>query len=314
MGVSLAASSDARGWTGDRLAEFRGEGGDAVANDPGRLVNAAGNQRKGWWGEAWRGFADAPLTGQGAGGFVLVHLQERRTGDDALDTREAHGVLPSVLSGTGLLGLAALCVLLAGVVWGVVRAGLRHAGADIGLPMAVLAAFTLQAAVDWSWEIPALTIPAFAAAGVVLAAGAPGVAPGGARRPGPAAAAALAAACLALVASAALPWWSGHETGAGEDALAEGRPALARDRAEAARAANPVSTAPLLLLGRAYDDLGEPARALGAYREATRLQPDNPSTWRALAIFLGRDPSAARAWREVRRLDPQDPEAALRAG
>jgi cytochrome c-type biogenesis protein CcmH/NrfG len=70
----------------------------------------------------------------------------------------------------------------------------------------------------------------------------------------------------------------------------------------------------LLLLARAYNDLNEPARALGAYREATRIQPDNPSAWRALAIFLGQDPSAAAAWREVRRLDPQDPEAALRAG
>ena len=313
VGVSLAVSSGARSWTGDRVAEFRGEGGDAVANDPGRLVNAAGNQRKGWWGEAWRGFLDAPLTGQGAGGFALVHLRERHNGDDALDTREAHGVLPSVLSGTGLLGLAGLLALLAGVVWGVVRAGTRYPGADIGVPFALLAAFTLQAAVDWSWQIPALTIPAFAAAGVVLAAGSPGTARG-AGRPGPAAAAALAAGCLVLMISATLPWWSGHETGAGEDALAEGRPAAARDRAGAARAANPVAIAPLLLLARAYDDLGEPARALGAYREATRLQPDNPASWRALAIFLGRDPSAAGAWREVRRLDPQDPEAALRAG
>ena len=79
----FAASHTARGWAGDRVAEFRGEGGDAVSNDPGRLVNTAGNQRKGWWGEAWRGFRDAPVLGQGAGGFALVHLRERHSGDDA---------------------------------------------------------------------------------------------------------------------------------------------------------------------------------------------------------------------------------------
>ena len=314
VAVGAATGNPARDWAGDRLAEFRGEGGDAVANDPGRLVNAAGNQRKSWWGEAWRAFGDAPVLGQGAGGFALVHLQERRSGDDNLNTREAHGIAPSVGSGTGAVGLALLLALTGGVVWGVVRAGTRHPSPDIGVPFAVLAAFALQASVDWSWEIPALTVPALGAAGVVLAVAAPGAAAGAARRPGPVAAGALAGVCLLAVASAALPWWSNHLTAEGEDALAENRPALARDRADAARAANPVSVTPLLLLGRAYNDLGQPARALGAYREATRMQPDNPSTWRALAIFLGRDPSAAEAWREVRRLDPQDPEAALRAG
>lgn len=314
IGVGAATSASSRDWTGDRLSEFRGEGGDAVGNDPGRLVNAAGNQRKGWWGEAWRGFTDAPALGQGAGGFALVHLQERRSGDDALNTRQAHGVVPSIVSGTGLVGLALFLALAGGVVWAVLRAGVRHPSPDIGMPLAILAAFILQASVDWSWEIPALTAPAFAAAGIVLAAAAPGPAGPTPRRPGGAAAAALAAGCLIAMASAILPWWSGHLTAEGEDALAENRPALARDRANDARAANPRSTFPLLLLGRAYDDLNEPARALGAYREATRLQPDNPAAWRALAIFLGRDPSAAAAWRQVRRLDPQDPEAALRAG
>lgn len=312
--AGFLVSEPARDWGGDRLAEFRGEGGDAVANDPGRLVNAAGNQRKGWWGEAWRGFTAQPVIGQGAGGFSLIHLQERRSGDDDLSTREAHGVLPSIASGTGLIGLGLFLVLVGGVVWAVVRAGVRHAAPDIGVPFAVLAAFTLQASVDWSWQIPALTVPAFAAAGVVLAAAAPGGREGRPGRPGPVAAGAIAGACLLAVASAALPWWSSHRTSAGEESLAEGRPAAARDHAEGARAANPLTIAPLLLLGRAHTDLGEPARALGAYQEATRLQPDNPAAWRALAIFLGRDPSAVDAWREVRRLDPQDPEAALRAG
>ncbi len=84
--------------------------------------------------------------------------------------------------------------------------------------------------------------------------------------------------------------------------------------ADQARAANPVAPGPLLLLARAHTDDGERARALGAYRRATELAPDDPGTWRALALFLGRDRTAAAAWREVHRLDPRDPEAALRAG
>ncbi len=180
------------------------------------------------------------------------------------------------------------------------------------MPLAVLAAFTMQAAVDWSWAIPALTIPALAAAGVVLAAAAPGAA--GRRRPRPLAAGALGAAVAVAVISATLPWWSAHQAAAGEDALAENRPQVAIDRARQAHAANPLTIAPLILLAQAYDDLRDPRRALGAYMEATRLQPDNPAAWRALGVFLGRGVGAAAAWREVHRLDPQDPEAALRAG
>jgi cytochrome c-type biogenesis protein CcmH/NrfG len=99
----------------------------------------------------------------------------------------------------------------------------------------------------------------------------------------------------------------------GEEALARGDAGAALARADDARAANPLALAPLLLRGAAFTDLGQPARALAAYREAVRVQPDNPAAWRALAIFLGDGPEADQAWAEVLRLDPQDPEAALRA-
>ena len=178
----------------------------------------------------------------------------------------------------------------------------------------MLAAFALQASIDWSWAIPALTVPALAAAGVVLAAAAPGRAPGAAARPGGLAAGALAGVATLAVASAVLPWWSARAASSAEDALARHDPDLALARAADARAVNPLSLAPLLTRGAAFTDLGQPARALGAYRAATDLQPDNPEAWRALAIFLGDGPGARAAWEQVHRLDPRDPEAALRAG
>jgi hypothetical protein len=312
--VGAAASPQGRGWADDRVAELRGEGGDAVANDPGRLASASGNQRRAWWGEAWRGFEDAPLLGQGAGGFALVHLQERRNSNDALAAREPHGVALRVLSGTGLVGVALLAALVGAVVWGILRATRLAAGPELAMPLAVLAAFALQASIDWAWAIPALTVPALAAAGVVLAAAAPGRAPGAAARPGPLAAGALAGAAALAVAAAALPWWSARAAAQGEDALARNDPEAALARAGDARAANPLALEPLLLRGAAFTDLGRPARALAAYEAAVDLQPDNPEAWRALARFLGDGPRADEAWREVRRLDPQDPEAALRVG
>lgn len=311
--AAAAASPQGRDWADERVAELRGEGGDAVANDPGRLTSAAGNQRRAWWGEAWRGFEDAPLLGQGGGGFALVHLQERRTSDDALSTREPHGVWLRFLSGTGLVGLALFAALVAAVAWATLRATRIGVSAEIALPLAVLAAFLLQASIDWAWAIPALTVPALGAAGVVLAAAAPGRAPGASPRPGPLAAGALAGVAALAVASAALPWWSARAAGQGEEALARGDREAALAIGADARATNPLSLAPLLLRGAAFTDLGQPGRALGAYREAVAVQPDNPASWRALAIFLGDGPEAAAAWEQVKRLDPQDPEAALRA-
>lgn len=311
--VAVAAVPSARDWAGDRTAEFRGDAGDAVSNEPGRLVNAAGNQRRGWWGEAWRGFLDAPLTGQGAGGFALVHLRERATGDDSLTAREPHGVLVRFLAGTGLVGALLLVALVAAVVWAVLRAASGRAPPEIGLPLAVLAAFALQAAVDWSWAIPALTVPALACAGVVIAAAAPGRAalP---RRMGGLASGVLAAAVMVGVVSATLPWWASARVLDGEEALAAGRATEAIRLADQARAANPLSLQPLMLLARAHADEGRLGLALGAYRRATQVQPDNPAAWRALAVFLGSDRDAAAAWREVHRLDPRDAEAALRSG
>jgi predicted Zn-dependent protease len=148
---------------------------------------------------------------------------------------------------------------------------------------------------------------------VVLAAGAPGPARAR-RRPGGAATAAMVALTLLLMVSAAAPWAAGRILSSGDDALAAGHPQRALDRAHESRRLNPLTPAPLLLAAQAYSDMGMRARAYGAYVDATRLQPDNPATWRALALFLGQDPRAAAAWRRVHRLDPQDSEAALRAG
>lgn len=304
------AVAPARDWAGDRVAEFRGDEGDAVANDPSRLVNAAGNQRRGWWEEAWRSFTDAPLTGQGAGGFALVHRAERAVGGDALNAREPHGVIPRFLSGTGLVGLALFVALIAAAVWATIRTAGR-AGPETGLPLAVLAAFLLQAVVDWSWAVPALTVPALAAVGLVIAAAAPGLR-AGPDRPSGVATGAMTALALAAVVSATLPWWSAHLTAAGEEALADGRPRVALRDARGAHAANPLSIAPLMLRARAYDALDQRSRALGAYREATRLQPDNPAAWRSLALFLEPDRAAIPAWTQVRRLDPRDPDASVR--
>ena len=246
-----------------------------------------------------------PVLGTGAGGFPLVHLRERANGDDALNTRESHDIVLRTLSGTGAIGLALLAALIVAVIAGALRAAERHPGPEIGLPLAVLAAFALQAVVDWSWAIPALTVPALAAAGVVLAPR---------RRPTRLVAGAIGALVAVAVLSAVLPWWSGRVTREGGDALADGRAGV-RSTSRGTRARpTPCPPRPCCCSARPTRISTTCRGPLGAYQAATRLQPANPETWRALAIFLGPDRTAAAAWRQVHRLDPQDPEAAIRAG
>jgi hypothetical protein len=273
-------------------------------------VSASSNQRAAWWGQAWRGFAESPLVGQGAGGFRLVHLQERTSGEDRLLTTEPHGLVPRTLSGTGLIGMGLLLVLLGAIAVAAHRALSRHRAPQLALPLAVLAAFLVQALVDWSWAIPALTVPALAAGGVILAAAAPGVVPR-ARAAGGVAVALIAAVVVVAGASALLPWWSVRLNDAADRALAEGRPAVALERAQAAEARNPLAVAPLRTQAAALRALGEPGRAMAVQLEMTRVQPDNPAPWRALARVYGSDPRAEAAWRRVLELSPYD--AAARA-
>ncbi|MCU0308847.1 MAG: O-antigen ligase family protein [Thermoleophilia bacterium] len=283
-------------------------GTDAVANDPGRLTSLESNNRLDWWSEALRGYEDAPVLGNGAGSFPLVHLRERDQGEDRLRVRQPHQLALQALVELGPLGVLLLGAAVGGIAWAAVRARRRAADPTVGLPIAVAAAFLVQSQLDWSWSIPALAAAAAGAGGVVIAAAAPGA------RERPAlprwALPVLAGAVLVMVASTLLPWWSQEQVNAGNQAIAAGRPAAAEARADEARALNPLSVQPLILRAQAAALRGDPVAVVSAAREATEVQPDNPATWKLLARLLGTaTPEAVRAWRRVLELSPRDQSA-----
>jgi len=279
----------------------------AVGNDPNRLTSLAGNNRGEWWAQAGRGWLAAPLEGDGAGTFRLIARREREDGNDALLALDPHQLELKLLSELGVVGMLLLGLTVAGVAWAASRAVRRGRDPALALPAAVALAFLVQAQLDWTWSIPALAVPAYAAGGVLLAAG--GGPPGRARAPGWPAGAALAAAALVVAASALLPWWSAREVSAGQDALAAERPAAALDDARLARDLNPLALGPLALEAAAHAADQDPAGWLGALREGTRVQPDNPIPWSRLARALGSGPAADAAWRRVLALDPHNVEA-----
>jgi hypothetical protein len=308
-GYALAKPREVGNWISERSAEIAGTS-PGLANTPGRLGSLDTNQRVEWWGEAARSVQESPVIGEGAGSFPLVHLRERATGEDRLNVRQPHNLVLEVLSGLGVVGLALLACLLGGITWAAVRAWQDRAPPATALPLAVVAAFLLQSQLDWTWTVPALTMVAMAAGGVIIAAAAPGPAPPGRALPRPAVAAAWAVVPF-LMLSALLPWWSQEKVSSGNRAISAGQPAVAVERAAEASALNPLAIQPWLLRARASALQGDPVGLRDAARRATEVQPDNPAGWSLLAIAYGDTAAGAAAWRRVLVLSPQDSRARL---
>jgi hypothetical protein len=122
-----------------------------------RLVSVQSN-RYAYWKVALRTFGDHPLDGIGSGGFQAAWLKDRPFREPV---RDAHSLYLETPAELGLVGLALLAALVGGIGLAAARSGLPGA-------VAALSVWTLHAAVDWDWEMPALTLVAIVLAGLVL--------------------------------------------------------------------------------------------------------------------------------------------------
>ena len=76
---------------------------------PIRFAQGSSNNRAQWWKEAWDGFVDNPVAGNGAGAFQVTH---RRYRESNVEVREPHSLPLQLLTETGVVGF----VLFAGFV------------------------------------------------------------------------------------------------------------------------------------------------------------------------------------------------------
>jgi len=123
------------------------------------------SHRYDYWRVAGGAFAAHPVAGVGAGGFRVEWLRERPFPEPAQD---AHSLYVETAAELGLVGLAALALLLGGVALAARRALRRAPGAAAG-PCAALAAWAMHAGIDWDWELPAVTLLAVVLAGACIA-------------------------------------------------------------------------------------------------------------------------------------------------
>ena len=284
IGRGLAVGAIAAVVAGGVLVAVAGDplvGGRAVAQGPERLVDSGLNNRRQFWGEAWRIFEAKPLTGAGAGTFEIARKRHR---EDAVDAREPHNLPLQFLAGTGVVGFLLFAALVAAVALAAVGAVRRLGGEErrAAVALAILPAlYLVHGLVDYDWSFLAVTGPTLLAAGALATSGRPLVP----ATPRPLAAGAVAVVGVAALLSLATPWLAERSLRQVNRELDAGNVQAAIDAAERARSLDPLSIEPLHRLAGIEASRNHIRSAREAYAAAIRLQPENPDTWYALGAY-----------------------------
>lgn len=274
---------------GKRLNEFenppRARAGVAV-----NAVELSSNGRWQFWGEAIDAFESNPFDGVGAGGFEDWWARHATV---AIFARNPHSLPLQQASELGLSGLLLFCGFLVALAIAAVRRLRAGLTGDVGVLLAVVVAGAVGAAVDWTWEIPAVFGPVVVCAALLLASA----------RSRPLArdgyllgVGTVAAAWVAMVAGG-LVVLTQIELDRSRSAAGDGRIAEAIHRAEQAHTVTPWSAEPFIQLALLEGDAGNLDQALRRLKEAESRDSDD---WRLPLIEASlqsqrEDPQAGRA-------------------
>jgi hypothetical protein len=265
-----------------------------------RLLNP-GLNRIDRWEVALDAFSAHPLTGNGAGTYRLLWEQNRPT---AARTDAAHSLYLETMAELGLVGIALLATFLVTLI---VCLAVRLRGQGRALYAAILATVVvwgLNAALDWFWELPAVTLWVFAAGGAVLAVRPEAHKP---RRLGLPIRLALAGGLLALMITPARVALSQGRLTDGVKTLNAGDCPAAAHFARESLSALGNRPEPYEILG--YCQAGGPS-AQAAVRDMRAAVVRDPDNWRfhyGLALVTaaaGEDPRAEA--RAAQRLNPRE--------
>jgi hypothetical protein len=117
------------------------------------LNSGRGSGRYQYWSTAIDAFEDHPVNGIGAGGYEAYWSQ---FGSLARPIRDAHSLFIEAMAELGIVGLLLVLGFFGFVIASGVRRGpARWPGGALSAALAVFAAATTSAAIDWTWELPA---------------------------------------------------------------------------------------------------------------------------------------------------------------
>ena len=257
------------------------------------------NGRWQFWTAAIDAFEAHPLDGVGAGGFENWWALHPQT---SLFVLNPHSLLLQEAAELGLPGIA----LFLGFVGAVVVAARRRLGeglaGDAGVLVAVVASGATTAAVDWTWQIPAVFGPALICSALLA-----GSAPSRALRRGTwLGLGTVLAAWIAIVAGGIVVLTE-IELERSRDAAQAGNFAAAVDRARTARTIQPWSGEPYMQLALLYGQNGNVPAGLRYLRQAEERDSDD---WRLALIEStlysrsGNTKASTRAFNRADRLSP----------
>ena len=261
-----------------------------------RLLNLSSNGRTETWHTARQEVTENPILGGGAGSYAQFWFQHRRVDSTVHD---AHNLYLETLAELGPVGLALLLLTLL-----VPFAAVRRARSS---PLTVVAcgayvAFLLHAAVDWDWEMPAVTLTGLFCAIVLLAAGRRDRKPrqlrSGTRIGG-------AVAVVGLFAFALIALLGNSAVSASSKSTDGGHYARAESQARQAMSFVPWSAEPWRRLGEAQLLSGDSAAARVSFRRAIEKDRHDWTLWFELA-GASRGAERRQALAEASRLNPLD--------
>ncbi|MCW2960890.1 MAG: O-antigen polymerase [Thermoleophilia bacterium] len=277
-------------------------------NDPGSAESYFANTGTGrcdYYRVALDNVRDQPLLGVGAGGFHETYVRKRETAEEP---RFAHSLPLQLLGETGIVGGALgatvlACVLLA--AWRFARSGPGRDPAFAGA-IALLGYWTTHASLDWLWQLPAVSLPALALAGGLVAC----VSPGQRRVPTAIAGPISAGVLLALVALI-LPVTMADQAlrQARDPKLRTDDPTAALEAARDAQSFDPSWAEPAITEASLLLAAGKRSEAADAARRARDLEPKAWSVQYRTSGLIGLDDTneGRAAFLEARRLNPRLP-------
>lgn len=272
-----------------------------------QLSSISGRGRYELWSTAASTWSSNPVVGVGAGSFGFIWNRDTREGPAA---RNAHSHYLETLAELGLVGAALLAVLAVSIGWSTFLRSKqlpppeRYAMAGC---LGVVTGFGVTAAVDWVWEIPAVTVIALAAAATLLQP--PGAKQRSAvREPSSRSTGTVRIVGVGVVTIATLLALSFAALALGERELEQANTAdertyeEARQRADRASAILPWSVE--ARIRRAL--LSSPAEGIEYVDEALRMEPNNWRPWfvrASLRAELGEQAEALSDYDRATRLN-----------
>jgi O-antigen ligase len=274
-----------------------------------RFESVSGNGRYQYWQAALDANATDPLIGIGPGTYEYFWAQE---GTLPGFVRDAHSLYLETLAELGIVGLALIVALVAGVLGYGLRRALSVAEPArpwVAAATAACAAFAVAAAIDWAWELAVIPVCFLLLAAAILGGGRDEA--GRDRVQEPARAAphiALAVLALAALAAIAIPLAGTSSVRASQSAAEAGELDGALDDARAAKEIQPWAATPSLQQALVLELRGDLSSAAAAARQATADEPTNWRTWLVLSrieAYRGNPAESVAAYREARSLNPR---------